>query len=267
MDLSAIKHELEVFKDIKFDEKTHTYTWINSTTHQPQTAKTSMTTLIHKYTNPFDEQVEAARMSEKTGIPKEQILNEWAFARNYATTKGIAIHNYLEYLFNNVPFEYMYDVDQVVAKLGYDAVAPNWKKLTGMADRFHTMALDYLVPIACELKIKDDELGIAGAIDLLVYNLNEKSIFIIDYKSGKEILKENKYDKYMLFPLNHLPDINYVHYSLQVCGYQYILEKNTNLKLRNVHFIAHIHEDNDEVILIPTLRLQNEAQMILNMEK
>ena len=264
MDLTQIMRELDVFKTIGFDEKTHTYTWINSK-GEPQKAKTSMTTLIHKYVNPFDEQTEAARMSEKLNVPKEEILKEWAFARNYSTTKGTAIHNYLEYLFSNIEPEFMYDVQQVINKFGLDVIAPHWQKLTSMARRFHKMALNHLIPIACELKIKDDETGIAGAIDMLVYNKNEQSLFILDYKSGKEIRKENIYDKYMLPPFDHLPDINHVHYSLQLCGYQYLLEKNTNLKLRNQHFLAWIHEDNDDVILIPTLKLQKEAKMMIEM--
>lgn len=260
--LDNIKSELEVFKTVTLDEATHSYTWI-SKTGIPMRNKTSMTTLLHKYCQPFDQDEQAKIYAEKYNLDKDEVIKTWKRISKEATTKGTAIHNYLEYLFSNIKPEYMYDVQKVIDIFGIDIIAPKWEKLKSMANKFHDMAINWLIPIACELKIADDETEIAGAIDLLCLHIPSKQIVILDYKSGKEIRRENIYNQFMLEPLDHLPDINLVHYSLQLNGYQYILEKNTNLKLRNRHFIIWIYEENDEIEIIPTFDVYKEAAYMI----
>lgn len=260
--INNIRDELKVFNTVKLDEASHSYTWV-SKTGQPMRNKTSMTTLLHKYTQPFNQDEQAEIYAKKNGLLKEEVIKSWIRANKESTVKGTAIHNYLEYLFSNIKPDYMYDVQKVIDTFGIDIIAPKWEKLKAMANKFHDMAINFLVPIACELKIADDETGIAGAIDLLCLHIPSRQIVILDYKSGKEIRRENIYKQYMLAPLNHLADINYVHYSLQLSGYQYILEKNTNLRLRDTHFLIWIYETNDDVEIIPTLNLKKEAQYMI----
>ena len=262
MDIDYIKNELSVFKTVVLNESTHKYSWV-SKTGESMRNRTSMTTLLHQYSQPFDQDKEAEKYAKKYNLVKEDVIQEWSRISKEATTKGTAIHNYLEYLFNNVPEPYMYNVEEVIKIFGVDIIAPKWEKLTQMANKFHDMAINFLIPIACELKIADDETGIAGAIDMLCLHKQSGQLVILDYKSGKEIRRENIYNQWMLEPLNHLPDINYIHYSLQLSGYQYILEKNTNLKLRNTHFIVWVYEENDNVEIIPTLDLYKEAAYMI----
>ena len=262
MEINDIKRELEVFKTVQLNESTHSYTWI-SKQGIPMKNKTSMTSLLHHYTQPFDQEAEAEKYAKKYNLDKNEVLAKWKFSGKLSTTKGTAIHNYLEYLFSNVPEPFMYDVQAVIDQFGVDIIADKWEKLTQIAQEFHDMAITFLIPIACELKIADDETGIAGAVDLLAYHIPSRTIVIIDYKSNKEIRRENLYDKWMLPPLDHLADINHVHYSLQLSGYQYIIEKNTNLKLRDTHFLIWINEDNDKAEIIPTLNLYQEAAYMI----
>lgn len=260
--INDIKNELSVFKSVTLDESNHTYTWV-SKSGIPMRNKTSMTSLLHRYRQPFDQEEQATIYANKYNLNKDNVLKEWNRLSKEATTKGTAIHNYLEYLFSNIEPEYMYDVQKVVDLFGLDIIAPKWEKLKKMANEFHSMAINFLIPIACELKIADDETGIAGAIDLLAFHIPSKQLVILDYKSGKEIRRENIYNQFMLPPLNHLPDINLIHYSLQLNGYQYILEKNTNLKLRNNHFIIWIYEENDKIEIIPTFDVYKEAAYMI----
>lgn len=260
--INDIKNELSVFKTVQLNEEDHSYTWI-SKSGVPMKNKTSMTTLLHQYRQPFDQDAQAEAYAKKYHLDKKEVIASWNRLSKEATTKGTAIHNYLEYLFSNIPIEYQYDVQKVVNLFGIDIIAPKWDKLKNMANKFHDMAINWLIPIACELKIADDESGIAGAIDLLAFHIPSKQIVILDYKSGKEIRRENIYDQWMLPPLNHLPDINHVHYSLQLSGYQYIVEKNTKLKLRDTHFIIWIYEENDDIEIIPTLNLYKEAAYMI----
>ena len=63
--------------------------------------------------------------------------------------------------------------------------------------------------------------------------------------------------------LSHLDDCNYIHYSLQLNGYQYILEKKTGLKLRNEHFLIWMNENNDTYEIYKTKDLDEEAKTML----
>lgn len=265
MNIEQIRQELQIFNTVKLNESIHKYTWIDKNGNEV-TNKHSMTELIHKYTQPFNQKEQAEKYASKYGLDIKQVLKDWKFAGDSATTKGTAIHNYLEYLFNNIPEKFMYNVEEVVKKFGVDIIANKWEKLTRMAEDFHKKAINFIIPIACELKIKDDETGMAGAIDLLALHIPSGELVILDYKSGKEIRRDNIYNKYMLKPFNYLADINHVHYSLQLNGYQYILEKNTSLKLRKNHFIIWIYEENDEIEIIPTLNLYDEAKRMIEAE-
>ena len=63
--------------------------------------------------------------------------------------------------------------------------------------------------------------------------------------------------------LSHLDDGNYIHYSLQLNGYQYILEKKTGLKLHNEHFLIWMNENNDTYEIYKTKDLYKEAKAML----
>lgn len=56
----------------------------------------SVTTILHKYTTPFDKDKVAARVSEKTGRPVEEILKEWATVNRTACDFGTNIHLLME---------------------------------------------------------------------------------------------------------------------------------------------------------------------------
>ena len=64
---------------------------------------------------------------------------------------------------------------------------------------------------------------IAGTIDLLARSRKDGSILILDWKTNKSIDQENRWDKYGLDPIKHVPDLNYWHYACQLSLYQYLL--------------------------------------------
>lgn len=265
MTLEEIKNELKVFESVKLDEESHTYTALNKNNEIVQ-AKISMTSLLHKYVREFDQEYEAERYAIKHNLNKEDVLKDWKYEGDLAAFKGTAIHNYLEYLFKGLP-TFHYDINKAIKILGKDVIAEKWEKLTYLANKFYELTRELIIPIACELKIFDEETGVAGAVDLLAYHIPSKEIIIIDYKSSKEIQQQNVYNEFMLKPLQYLPDINYYHYSLQLSGYQYIIEKNTRLKLRKNHYIVWINEKNDEAKIIVTQNLLNEAKWIIENER
>ena len=75
----------------------------------------------------------------------------------------------------------------------------------------------------------DGDLKIAGQADLIIKRGND--IWVLDWKSNKEIKKRSFYDKNkkdvvrMKYPLNNFMDCNYAHYQLQLSTYAWMLQQ------------------------------------------
>lgn len=252
--VQEIKEKLKVFEGVNFNEAKHEYTY-NGTK-----ARISMTGLVSKYKTYFNQELQAKRYALKYNLQYEDVLADWRFKAQRSTTKGTAIHKYLEDRFTTGTI-YNPKFDTLER---YNVTKNHWNILTEQANNLYDVITSHLIVIGSEVKIFDPETGVGGAIDLLVYHPQLDEIFIIDYKSNGKIEKQNTYNKYMKKPISHLPDTNFVHYSLQTNGYQHIIEKVTGLKLRNNHFLAHLNEENSTFTLIPTANLLKEASLIID---
>lgn len=255
-----IKKELDVFKKFHFEEEPHIYWWLDKNGKRKQ-ATISMTALIHEHSQPFDAEKQAPITARKLGISTQEVLAMWRLDNELSKVKGTHIHAFNEYIWQGM--KYTYPKEDVIAKLGYDALEPIWDKLTNIATQFYNKYKDRLIPIGLELVVGDEELEICGSIDFLCYSKKLQSLIIIDYKSNKEIKFKPYKGSKMTGCLSHLDDCNYIHYSLQLNGYQYILERNTNLKLNNEHFIVWMNEKNDTFEIYKTKDLYKEAKDML----
>ena len=258
--IANIKEQLNVFKKFHFEEEPHIYWWIDKDGNRKQ-ATISMTALIHEHSQPFDAEKQAPRTAKKLGVSTKEVLDMWELTNMISKVKGTHIHAFNEYIWQGK--KYTYPKQDVIDKLGYDALEPIWDKLTNIATQFYNKYKDRLIPIGLELVVGDEELEICGSIDFLCYSKKLQSLIIIDYKSNKEIKFKPFNGNKMTGCLSHLDDCNYIHYSLQLNGYQYILEKNTNLKLNNEHFIIWMNEKNSTFEIYKTKDLYKEAKDML----
>jgi len=90
--------------------------------------------------------------------------------------------------------------------------------------------------------IYDKELKLAGSIDMIFEN-EDGNLEIYDWKRCKEIKKDNAWGKAKTPCINHLPDTNFWHYSLQLNTYKAIIEKNYGKKVVNMCLVC-LHPDN-----------------------
>lgn len=79
-------------------------------------------------------------------------------------------------------------------------------------------------PFRTEWLVFDEEHKVAGSIDM-VYKKSDGTLAIYDWKRSEEIKMENRFQS-CFGPVDHLPDTNYWHYSLQLNIYRYILQKH-----------------------------------------
>jgi len=223
---------------IKFTESNHSYC-INGSMDF-----ISVTTLIDKFREKFDadEAIMKMRNSSKPmkeeyqGKTDEQIKQKWEGGGNEASEKGKKLHKDIEQFYEGKPIkEQTTDRKQF---LSFVQEHPEFK------------------PYRTEYVIYDETFKIAGTIDAL-YKVEEEFV-IADWKSGKEIKKENKFKNFFK-PVSHLPDSNFWHHSLQQNFYKYILENNYNIKVDRM-FLVWLHPNNISYELIEVPDLQKEVK-------
>lgn len=262
MNLNNIKKELEKFNRYKFYEDEHKYTYVEDDGSEKEIG-ISVTSLIDKYTNFFDEEKVAGLKSLKEGIPKEEILNKWHYDRDYSCIKGTFTHLYNEYLWKGKKYDY--DKELVINTFDKDVIEPVWNKLKSISDSFYNKFKDNLIPIGLELVIGIKDFDIAGTIDFLAYSKKLDAIIIIDYKTNKEIRNNSFNNQKMLSPLDNVIDSNYYHYSLQLAIYKHILEHETNLKIYPKKWLVWMNENNDDFKLYECANLDEKAEEILKL--
>ena len=199
----------------------------------------SVTTLIHKYQEEFDEEYWSNYKSNQHNISQDDIKFAWKFINEKGTTKGSIIHDYAENLFNNKIFPY--PKEEILLKFGYDAVEEEYLKTKKLIDQFYKDSFNKLIPIKTEFVIYDKEYGIGGMVDMLFYNIKTKQFQIYDWKTNKKYEKES--EKYLSGKLMFLHDCEHTIYSLQLSAYKYIIEKYTGIKLGKSYLIWVSHKN------------------------
>tara|TARA_B110000196_G_scaffold320189_1_gene341031 strand:+ start:5430 stop:6380 length:951 start_codon:yes stop_codon:yes gene_type:complete len=120
-----------------------------------------------------------------------------------------------------------------------------------------------LTPYRTEWMIFDHEFRICGAIDM-VFRHPDGEVSIWDWKRSKNIKKTSSSKAH--FPIEHLPDCNHVHYSLQQNLYRYILEKNYGLKVKSMHLLV-CHPNRVKYCDIPLRFMTSEIEDLLYYRK
>jgi hypothetical protein len=204
------------FNYICFENESHSYS------NQEGEEYRSVSSIINQFSTPFDVEYYSQKSSEYKNIPQDEIKSLWAIRRDFSIVKGTEFHLYAQvFLSEQRKFDYLTSIQNEI-KLFHEF----WEKNNQ----------SYQV-IATELIVADDELKIAGTVDCIVRHIKSKNYFIFDWKTNREIEKKYK-SKKMLKPISHLEGNNLNKYYLQMSFYKYLLNKNTDINIKN-SFIVH----------------------------
>ena len=240
--LPPIPSELfTVFNDIVFYDEPHKY-YIGGK------ELISVTTLIHKYQEDFDEEYWSEYKGNQLNISQTEIKRAWKFINKKGIIKGSAIHDYAENLFQNKIFEY--PKQMIFNEFGFDPVWNEYQITKKHVDEFYHDVQNKLIPIKTEFVVYDRESLIGGMLDMLYYNVKTEEFQIWDWKSNKDFTNEMK-NKHLLDDLCVLEDCDLEIYSLQLEMYKHIIEKNTSIKLGNSYLVWFSH-NNDTYKIIKT---------------
>jgi len=229
------------FNDITFYDEPHKYFLDGK-------ELISVTTLIHKYQEEFNEDYWSNYKGEQFSLTQREILRAWGFINKKGTIKGSAIHDYAENLFQNKEFQYPKDL--ILKEFGFDPVINEYNITKGHVNKFYNDVHGKLIPIRTEMVIYDRESLIAGMLDMIFYNIKAKEFQIWDWKSNKDFTFEMK-SRHLLNELFALEDCDLEIYSLQLELYKYIIEKVTGIKLGKSYIVWFSH-NNDKYEIMET---------------
>jgi len=236
---------------ITFDEGPHIYT-----VKDDPGPYTSVTTWNHEHFENFDANKIIDNMmksknwnnSKYYGKTKDEIIKMWDDNRDEAAKAGTKMHYDIECYYNNCPNE------NESVEYGY----------------FKKFAEDYkhLKPYRTEWMIWHEEIKIAGSVDM-VFEQEDGSLLIYDWKRSKEIVKSTRFTKFAKTEcIDYLPDTNFWHYSLQLNVYKRILEEKYGKKVDGL-FLVCLHPNNSNLsyIRIPCADLQSEISNLFDLRK
>lgn len=232
-------------KEIFFDEKPHIY-YIHG-----KPANTSVTSLVHHYFPKFDSDAIIDKMmasqwwgrNKYYGKSKDEIKQEWKQSGEDACTHGTYMHKTIEDYYNGWPLSH--------------PDTPEFNMFLSFAQDHKNIVEAYRT----EWEVYIEDFDLAGSIDMVFRNIDDDTYSIYDWKRTKEIKFSNKYSK-GFGPMAEYDDCNYVHYSLQLNIYKYILEKKYDMKIRDM-FLVCMYPKYDNYKKVEVLNLQKEVDEIL----
>ena len=243
------------FKDFQFFEEGHYYEC------KGKRVGISVTRLIEEYAGEFNAEEMAERVANRDGKTIQQVLDEWAYKRDFSCEKGTTCHEYSQSLWSQAKYE----------KKIFDNSVEYLNAVKKIQQQAYNFRLDYesrLGHLVDELPIGSEEFDIASCVDHLFYNKLTGGLVLVDYKTNSLMSGYNKkaYSKKMKVPLQHLNDDALHHYHIQLSIYKYLIEKYTGLEVEEM-FIVYMSEniENYEIIDIPYLK--EEVKEILELRR
>jgi ATP-dependent exoDNAse (exonuclease V) beta subunit len=249
---------------IKFYNQGHKY----KITNDKDSKYTSVTTWCHSHFPKFDQdKVIKNMMSGKNwgpghkywGKTEEEIKDEWKQNGQKVSEEGTKLHHRIEKFMNNNLLRYGYTHKDLYETYLSNSKSSDLEPLEW--EYFLNFVKDYLnlVPFRTEWMIFDEELKLAGSVDM-VYENADGTLSIYDWKRSKDISKVNTFNQFAVNPLiNELHDSNFWHYSLQLNTYRKIIEKNYGRKV-NYLCLVKLHPDSDknnyELLEVPLMDVE-----------
>lgn len=228
----------------------------------------SVSSITHKFSAPFEEQLQAERYAAKHGETAEYWLDKWKYNSLKATTTGTAVHLFGEtmaYVKNGLvdmipdgcKYQYIKEKNWLVpTRPKEEAIVKFYEELD---ENLHFVLAETKVYTGLNKQLTDLNQDYCGTFDLLMYykhptNDSKSGLIILDFKTNKELTKEFSRSKgKMLYPpFDDLYDESLGLYTLQLSCYQIPLE-DIGLKVI-ARRIIHLKDDGTyELIAVPNV--------------
>ena len=239
---------------VQFYEKSHKY-------KLKKRYLTGVTTFLGQFFEKFDANKMAklkAFLAKRAG-EKGKGVRYWKKLWKESAEHGTRVHSLIEEIINR------YKINSAVS-LGLNPRSPDTldTRKTGQALNYLNGVLEEgWTDIKTEEILYDEELGLAGQVDLIIEDNGVLNIY--DYKTNKTINllgykgKRDKERKKAKKPISHLDDCNYQKYTLQMSLYAYMLER----KGYKIGTLTLLHLKENEVVPYKCYYLKEEIEKLL----
>lgn len=241
-------------KFVKFHENGHKY----EITCDPDSKYTSVTTWNHSHFPKFDaDSVIKNMMRGKNwkpghkywGMTVEEIKESWNKNKDSVASAGTNMHAKIECFMNCLDLK---DVnynhgDLLINERSSPEDTESSEEKSPEWDYFLKFVEDHkhMKPYRTEWMIFHEDVKLAGSIDM-VYENEDGTLEIYDWKRSKDITKINTWNKFATNKIiNNLPDSNFWHYALQLNTYRKILEDKYGKKVVKLCLVR-LHPDNED---------------------
>jgi hypothetical protein len=197
------------------------------------------------------------------GLTVDRIKDMWRITRDTAGSLGECLHKLIEKFMNRptgvtvnhklLLYASMLD-DPFEAKVADECgIRTEW-------NYFIQYIVDNpeMVPFRTEWRIYHEELKLCGTMDMVYLN-PDGTLSIFDWKRSKEMKQFEPIANFRTFcttpGLEHLPDLNYWHYVLQLNMYKMILEQRYD-KVVSAMCLVRLHANSEkgyEIFVLPTI--------------
>lgn len=245
---------------IKFDAGPHVYTIGNDT----ESKYMSVTKWNHSHFGKFDaDAIIKKMMNGKNWNPQnvyygktaKEIKDMWNKNGADAAREGTKLHNDIECYYNGI----MLDKEKENTSLEYKHFIA-FTKYTA-----ENNPTNYK-PYRTEWMIWNEDLKFAGSIDM-VFEKEDGTLMIYDWKRCKEIKKAASFNQFAKTEcIDHLPDTNFWHYSLQLNTYRAILEEKYDKKVSELCLVC-LHPDNDSFQLFKVPFMDKEIKSLFDLRR
>lgn len=275
--------------EVAYNDLAHAYWNVNDNAKY-----VSVTTLIHRFTQPFDKEFWSAYKAMEKLLDSEswkQVKKELLATKKFSL-EILPLYDISEYDFNKTQQDILdawqqenfkscergtkihAEIEQSMYNMGSNCSLKKFgvggkfvcEKGRTNLDLENGVYPEYLISRTS----KDGLLRIAGQIDLLVKNGNE--ITIMDWKTNKKIdLKsgfntQTKTTAKMKYPLNNLDDCNFMHYTMQLSTYAWMIQQlNPDFVIKDLILVHFDHNDNQTVYHLDYLK--DEVERMLRFHK
>lgn len=204
----------------------------------------SVTTLLKTCFKKFDEDLVAEQTAARRGLEKEWIIAEWREAGRRACRLGTRVHAVAEdaAMGRRPRHEPESDYERSLMRQA-------WQEAVRIREAWKILAVEQIVFSTLA--------NVAGQIDLSARD-SDGVLWLLDWKTNKEINMSNRYGKKALAPIAHLDDCEFVRYGLQLSLYEWVLRSEGYIKrdasVRRA--IIHITPDEPSMIELPDMAFE-----------
>lgn len=234
------------FKNLSFQEDIHKYT-IKGFENRPIK---SVSKLLEYFYEPFNTYEESEKWAESRNLNSEYVRLAWLGEGDIANAHGTRVHLIGE----------QYAAHKFLGEK-YCPV-PIDKQSLGVIQFIEDLP-DYLIPVAIELQMYNEDHWFSGTCDGVLFNTRTGKYIIYDFKTNKKL--KDGYPKGLLHHINpkhKLKQDNFGKYTLQFSFYQLLMEM-AGFEVQS-RVLVWLNEDKPNKKLYKTYQTVNVTEDLIN---